>query len=97
MAKRRIRTLLRQGWTEVTVPRKNLYNYNHPSTTYDQGWGDMAYMKDIVAWCQERFDANDYVYSAPTVYYGGRTDDSFKRFVFRRESDAVMFKLKWSE
>lgn len=97
MAKRRIRTLIRQGWVEVNVPRKNLYEYDPLNP--DKAWGDNVYMKEIIAWCQERYQPEDYIYSMPTNSYENRYNyqPCFKRFVFRRESDAVMFKLKWSE
>lgn len=97
MSKRRIRTLLRQGWHEVTVPRKNLYEYDPADP--DKPWGDNVYMKEIIAWCQDRYDSADYHYSMPPNSYMNRYayQDCFKRFVFRNSADAMMFKLKWSE
>lgn len=100
MTKRRIRTLIRQGWTEVTVPRKNLYKYNHNLGALHQhhDFGDDVYMKDLIAWCQERFDANDYTYAMPpSTPYRRQYDNCFKRFVFRREQDAMIFQLRWVE
>lgn len=100
MTKRRIRTLIRQGWTEVTVPRKNLYKYNAQLGALHQHheFGDAVYMLDLIEWCRERFDPLSYTYSAPPRgVWCDQYRDCFKRFVFRNEADAVLFKLKWSE
>lgn len=101
MAKRRIRTLLRQGWIEVLVPRKNLYDWDPANP--DKPFGDDLYMQELISWCQERYDPEDYTYSMPPDggHWGNHRrydyDNCFKRFVFRKASDAMMFKLKWSE
>ena len=100
MAKRRIRTLIRQGWTEVQVPRKNLYKYDGNLAPYQQTheWGDVAYMNDLIAWCQERIVSTDYIYAMPpSTPYCRQYDNCFKRFVFRNEADAMVFSLRWAE
>lgn len=100
MTKRRIRTLIREGWIEVQVPRKNLYKYNHNLGALHQHhkWGDTAYMQDLIDWCQERFDASDYTYAMPPITpYRQQYNNCFKRFVFRKPEDAMIFQLKWAE
>lgn len=100
MAKRRIRTLIRQGWVEVTVPRKDLYKYDLTLSPLDQDseWGDDAYLKDLITWCRERFDASDYTYAMPpSTPYRQQYNNCFKRFVFRKPEDAMIFQLKWAE
>lgn len=94
MAKRRIRTLLRSGWTEVKVPRKNLYKYDPYDPT--SVFGDDLYMKEIVSWCQTRYKDDEYSFSpAPYSPYSEKYKDCFKRFVFKNEKDATLFLLRW--
>ena len=94
MAKRRIRTLLRSGWTEVKVPRKNLYKYDpaRPETIF----GDRVYMDEIIQWCQERYDPANYTYAPPPAGQRGlKYEDCCKRFIFKNEKDATLFLLRW--
>lgn len=94
MAKRRIRTLLRSGWTEVKVPRKNMYKYD-PSNPYAP-FGDQLYMKEIISWCNERYNPEEYSYAPPpSGTYTRQYEDCAKRFVFKNKKDATMFILKW--
>ena len=98
MTKRRIRTLLRSGWIEVAVPRKNLYKYDPAKAQKWNEFGDVLYMKDIIEWCQERFEPSSYTYSSPPIgQWSHQYENCFKRFVFRNEADAMVFSLKWSE
>lgn len=98
MSKRRIRTLLRSGWIEVAVPRKNLYKYDPAKEQKWNEFGDGLYMKDIIEWCQERFDPANYTYSPPPYgQWSHQYENCFKRFVFRNEADAMVFSLKWAE
>ena len=97
MMKHRLRTLIRKyKWTEVNVPRTNLYEWD-PANPY-KPYGNEAYMKDIIDWCRERFDPKDYTYAMPpSTPYCQQYDNCFKRFVFRKSEDAMIFQLKWAE
>jgi len=93
-----VRKLIKQGWTEVTVPRKNLYGWNQPNWT--KPLGNEVFVEEIIAWCQGRFEASDYTYSMPTStkwVVQNSLEQGRNRFVFRREQDALMFKLRWAE
>lgn len=98
MAKRTIRTLIRQGWTEIQVPRKNLYNYdpNLGIMHHHKDFGDHVYMQDIIDWCQQRFDSRHYSYAMPPkTLWCRQYDHRPKRFVFKNSQDAVMFAMRW--
>jgi hypothetical protein len=93
-----VRKLVKQGWTEVTVPRKNLHGWNQPGFTKELG--NTTFALEMIEWCRERFDPLTYSYSMPTsaawVVQNSR-EHGCNRFVFRQEADAVMFKLRWLE
>ena len=94
MTKRRIRTLIRSGWTEVKVPRKNLYKYNE-SNPYAP-FGDRLFMDEIVSWCKDRYDPESYTYAPPpSGQWSRQYEDCCKRFIFKNKKDATMFILKW--
>lgn len=94
MAKRRIRTLLRSGWTEVKIPRKNLYKYNESNP--NEPFGDRLFMEEIITWCKDRYDLKNYTYAMPpTGLLAREYRDCYKRFVFKNKKDATMFILKW--
>lgn len=91
-----VRRLKKQGWTEVTVPRKNLYGWNQ--INWDKDIGNDVFVKEVVEWCQERFDTKDYYYSMPPRgFWVGQYGNQPNRFVFRRSEDAMLFKLRWAE
>lgn len=94
MTKRRIRTLLRSGWTEVKVPRKNLYKYDPQNP--NPFFGENLYMKEIVDWCKDLYKEDEYTFAPPPYSpYSGKYEGCFKRFVFKNEKDATLFLLRW--
>lgn len=100
MTKRIIRTLLKEGWIEVRILRKNLYGWNGSKMTRGQfkNIGNKVFVEEIIAWCQERFDPADYTYAmAPTEFYQDQHHDTSNRFVFRQAHDAIIFQLRWAE
>lgn len=86
--KRKIRTLMRQGWHLAVVPRTNLYKV----FTNDH-WGDAVHFKEICEWCNQTF-APDVWYGSP-VAHSGTPRPGIKRFVFKHERDRTLFLLKW--
>lgn len=78
----RIRTLVRKHkWTEVLIDK--LDNENE--------------MQKMIDWCLVNFDASEFLYSNNTqaIRWPGSYRNYIKRFVFKRQQDAVAFTIKW--
>lgn len=87
--KRKIRTLIKQGWHLAEVPRTNLYKI------FDSNeWGDDRHFREICEWCNQTFESDAW-YGSP-VAHSGTPKPGIKRFVFKYERDRTMFLLKWN-
>jgi hypothetical protein len=83
--KTRLRKLVRQyNWQVVEVSRTNLYNLFENN---GGEWGNMAQYKEVRAWCAKTFPKGSWEASLGT---------HSKKFVFKEDKHAMLFKLKWS-
>ena len=83
--KLRIRTLVRKhNWQVVEVSRTNLHNL-FDSTSGD--WGDLEHYKEVRTWCANTF---------PTGSWEASLGKNGKKFVFKEDKYAMLFKLKWA-
>lgn len=86
--KRKIRTLIRQGWHLSEVPRTNLYK-----VFTNDDWGDARHFKEICEWCNKTFSKESWYGS--TVGRSGTPKPGIKRFIFKNERDRTLFVLRW--
>lgn len=81
--KKRIRKLIRQdNWQVVEIPRANLYKL---FDNVDE-WGNQKHYKEIRTWCANTFPKNSWEASLGS---------NVKKFVFKEDKHAMLFKLKW--
>lgn len=81
--KKRIRQLVRKdNWQVVEVSRANLYKF------FDnvEEWGNQAHYREIRSWCANTF---------PKGSWEASYSHSTKKFVFKEDKHAMLFKLKW--
>jgi hypothetical protein len=83
--KTRLRKLIRQhNWQVVEVSRTNMYKL-FESTNGD--WGDFEHYKEVRSWCAKTF---------PKGSWEASLGKNGKKFVFKEDKYAMLFKLKWS-
>lgn len=83
--KTRIRKLIRQhNWQVVEVSRTNLYNLFESN---GGDWGDATHYKEVRTWCAKTF---------PKGSWEASLGKNGKKFVFKEDKYAMLFKLKWA-
>jgi hypothetical protein len=90
--KRRIRTLIRSGWFLVPVKcSRTPYDYWTSNPKHDDPNEDDY--RSMVNWCTATVKKGEFDSSMHS--YSGTMEPGVKRFVFKHERDALMFRLRW--
>ena len=70
-------------WTEVNVPRQNLFNWKNGILDWSR-FGDDYHTQIIENWCRDHFQSTDW-----------HRETGTKKFKFRNAQDATLFQLRW--
>ena len=81
---------MRQGWTVVKVPRKNLHGLGTATT---EKIGNQKHYREICDWCGKNFGDGTWV--ATIHAFNGEDKPGTKRFAFKHPKHATLFTIKW--
>lgn len=90
--RRKIRRLVHSGWTLVTI--KCTYRpYDYWTSGAEIEDDNIKDYESMLRWCMVTLKQGEYDMSLHS--YSGTNEPGTKRFVFKHERDALLFRLRW--